>query len=133
MINLIHKYKPLPAPNREVSGTRALQRIGKAGKRWPEAEFLDEILTKVLRVILLATVLIDSHLYSFALRFMFLQTHATSTYFFKLTQKSLTYFYRFTVSVTIHVKKKGGKPDRKPFQIPYDLRNLYKNLKSENF
>jgi hypothetical protein len=39
------------------------------------AEFLDEIRTKVLRVFLLA---IHSHLYSFALRFLFLQTHAIS-------------------------------------------------------
>jgi hypothetical protein len=36
-----------------------------------EAEFLDEIQTKVLRVFLLA---IHSHLYSFALRFPSLQT-----------------------------------------------------------
>jgi hypothetical protein len=48
-----------------------------------EAEFLDEIQTKVLRVFLLA---IRSHLYSFALRFLFLQTHTTSYNFFKLTQ-----------------------------------------------
>ncbi len=40
-----------------------------------EAEFVDEIRTKVSRVFLLA---IHSHLYSFALRFKFLQTHATS-------------------------------------------------------
>jgi hypothetical protein len=40
-----------------------------------EAEFLDEILTKFLRDYLLA---IKIHLYSFALRFLFLQTHATS-------------------------------------------------------
>ncbi len=39
------------------------------------AEFLDEIQTKALRVFLLA---IHSHLYSIALRFLFLQTHATS-------------------------------------------------------
>ena len=44
-----------------------------------EAEFLDEILTKALRVFLLA---IRSHLYSFALRFPFLQTHATSYTFY---------------------------------------------------
>jgi hypothetical protein len=37
----------------------------------PEAEFFDEIQTKVLRVFLLA---IHSHLYSFVLRFLFLQT-----------------------------------------------------------
>jgi hypothetical protein len=43
-----------------------------------EAKFLDEIQTKVLRVFLLA---ILSHLYSFALRFIFLQIHATSNVF----------------------------------------------------
>ncbi len=41
----------------------------------PEAEFFDEIQTKVLKVFLFA---IHSHLYSFALRFLFLQTHAIS-------------------------------------------------------
>ncbi len=40
-----------------------------------KAEFLDETQTKVLRGFLLA---IHSHLCSFALRFLFLQTHATS-------------------------------------------------------
>jgi hypothetical protein len=40
-----------------------------------EAEFLDDIQTKVFRVFLLA---IHSHLYSFALRFSFLQTYTTS-------------------------------------------------------
>ncbi len=40
-----------------------------------EAEFLDEIQAKFSRVFLLA---IHSHLYSFTLRFLFLQTHATS-------------------------------------------------------
>jgi hypothetical protein len=40
-----------------------------------KAEFLDEILAKVLRAFLLA---IHSHLNSFVLRFLFLQTHATS-------------------------------------------------------
>jgi hypothetical protein len=44
-------------------------------KLFPEAEFLDEIQTKVLRAFLFA---IHSPLYSFALRFLFLQTHATS-------------------------------------------------------
>jgi hypothetical protein len=52
-----------------------------------EAEFLDEIQTKVLRVFLLA---IHSHLYSFALSIIFLQTHATS--------------YSFYSSVTVHCK-----------------------------
>jgi hypothetical protein len=30
------------------------------------------------------------------------------------------------------VKEKGGKPDKKPFPLPYGLRNPYRNLKSEN-
>jgi hypothetical protein len=30
------------------------------------------------------------------------------------------------------VKKKGGKPARKPHPLPYGLRNSYRNLKSEN-
>jgi hypothetical protein len=46
----------------------------------PEAEFLDEIQTQVLRDFLLVT---QSHLYNFALRFLFLQTHATSYRFFR--------------------------------------------------
>ncbi len=45
-----------------------------------EAEFLDEIQTKVLRVFLFA---IHSHLYSFALRFLFIQAGATSKVFFQ--------------------------------------------------
>ncbi len=44
-----------------------------------EAEFLDEVQTKVFRVFLLA---IHSHLSTFALRFLFLQTHATSYSFY---------------------------------------------------
>jgi hypothetical protein len=63
-----------------------------------EAQFLDEIKLKVSRVFLLA---IHRHLYSFALRFLFLQTHATS--------------YSFYSSVTVYtIKEKGGRPDRKP-------------------
>ncbi len=50
---------------------------------------------KSLRVFLLA---IHSHLYSFALKFLFLQTHSTS--------------YSFYSSVT------EGKPDRKPYPLP---------------
>ncbi len=46
-----------------------------------EAVFLDIVQTKVVRVSLLA---IHSHLYSFALRFLFLQTHATSYSFIVL-------------------------------------------------
>jgi hypothetical protein len=72
-----------------------------------EAEFLDEIQTKVFRVFLLA---IHSHLYSVALRFFFLRTRAT---FYRLLEFS--YFYT--------VKEKGEKPDRKPYSLPYGLRN----------
>jgi hypothetical protein len=62
----------------------------------PEAEFSDEVQTKVLRVFLLA---IHSHLYSFALRFLFLQTDASS--------------YSFYNALLYTVKQKGKKPDRK--------------------
>jgi hypothetical protein len=72
--------------------------------------------SKIFRVILLA---IHSHLYSFALRFLFLQTHTTT--------------YSLYSSVTVHGKGEGGKPDRKPYPLPYGLRNPYRNLMSENF
>jgi hypothetical protein len=45
------------------------------------AEFADEIQTKVLRFFLLA---IHSHLYRFALTFLFLQIQATSYSFYSL-------------------------------------------------
>jgi hypothetical protein len=82
----------------------------------PEAEFLDEIQTKVFKSFLLA---IQSHHYSFALRFIFVQTHATS--------------YSFFSALLYTVMEKGGKLDRKPPQpLPYGLRNPYRNLKSKN-
>jgi hypothetical protein len=31
------------------------------------------------------------------------------------------------------VKEKGGKPDRKPYPLPYGLRNPYGNFKYENY
>ncbi len=55
-----------------------------------------------------------SHLYSIALRFLFLQTPGTS--------------YSFYSSV----KEKGRKPYRKPYPLPYGIRNPYRSLKSEN-
>jgi hypothetical protein len=51
-----------------------------------DAEFLDEIQTKILRVFLLS---IHSHLYSLALRFLFLLTSTVQ----------LLYTVRFTVHV----------------------------------
>jgi hypothetical protein len=82
---------------------------------YTEATFLDEIQKKILKVFLLA---IQSHLYSFALRFLFLQTHATS--------------YSFYSALLNKVKEKGGKPDRKPHPLSYGLRSSYRNLKSED-
>jgi hypothetical protein len=63
------------------------------GEPFQRPNFLDEIQT---RVFLLA---IQSHL--LALRFLFLQTHATSYIFFS----------------AYTVKEKGEKPDRKPFPM----------------
>jgi len=37
-----------------------------------------------------------------------------------------------TVRLLYTVKEEGGKPDRKPYPLPYGLRNPYRNLKSEN-
>jgi hypothetical protein len=54
----------------------------------------------------------------FALRFIFLQTHATS--------------YRFYSALLYTVKGKGGKPDRKPHLLTYGLSNPYRNLKPGN-
>jgi len=56
---------------------------------------LDEILTKVFRVVLLA---IHSHLYSFALRFLFLKIHP-------LTVSEVQLLYT--------VNERGVKPNRK--------------------
>ncbi len=80
-----------------------------------EAEFLDAIQTKVLKVFLLA---MHSHLYSFALIFI--------CFSFQLTQH-LTYFYGSQLLYT--VKEKGGKPNRKPYPLPYGLRNPHRNPK----
>jgi hypothetical protein len=80
-----------------------------------EAEYLDEIQTKVFRVFLLA---IHSQLYSFALRFLFLQTLATS------------YSFYSSVTVLYTIKEKGGNSDRKPYPLTYGLRNPYRNLRT---
>jgi hypothetical protein len=89
----------------------AVSKVRRTQPKCPEAEFLVEIQTKVkvLRVFLLA---VHSHLYSFAWRFLFIQTHATS--------------YSFYISVTVQGER------RKPYPLLYHLRKPYKNLKSEN-
>ncbi len=80
-----------------------------------EAEFLDEIETKSLESF--------SPCYSqspqLCLEIIFLQTHATSDSF-------------STVQLLYTIKEKGGKPDRKPYPLPYGLRNPFRNLTSEN-
>jgi hypothetical protein len=58
------------------------------------------------------------HLFSFALKFLFLQTHTTS--------------HSFCSVLLYTVKEKGGKPDRKTHPLPYGFRNPSRNLKSEN-
>ncbi len=81
----------------------------------PEAKLLDEIQTKVSRIFLLA---IHSHLYSFALRFLFLQTHATS--------------YSFYSWVTVHCKGERRKTWQKTIPpLPNGLRNSHRSLRSE--
>jgi hypothetical protein len=83
-----------------------------------EAEFMDELQSKVSRVLLLA---MHSQLYSLALRFL--------QYFFKLTQPLTV----STVELLYTVKKKGWKPDgKKPYPLYYSLRNAYRNLKPKN-
>jgi hypothetical protein len=37
-----------------------------------------------------------------------------------------------TVQLLFTAKEKEGKSDRKPYALPYSLRNSYRNLKSEN-
>ncbi len=49
-------------------------------------------------------------------------------YFFKLMQP-LMYS---TAHLVYTVEEKVGKPDRKPYPLPYVLRNPYINLKSQN-
>ncbi len=89
---------------------------GRNTADWSEAKFLDEIQTKVLRV---SSLLFTATSTALPWRFLFLQTHATS--------------YSFYSSVLYTVKVKGGgKPDRKPYPLPYGLRNPHRNLKSEN-
>ncbi len=80
-----------------------------------KAEFLDEIQTKVQG-------------FSSSLCTVTFTALHLDLYFFKLTQP-LTIS---PVQLQRTVKEKGGKPDRKPYPLPYGLRNPYRNLKSEN-
>jgi hypothetical protein len=95
---LIDKFGALSRPS-----TFALQALCLL-----EAELLDEIQTKVLRVFLLA---IHSQLNSFALWFSFLQTHATS------------YSSYISATVLYTIKEKEGKNDRKTYTLPFKSEN----------
>jgi hypothetical protein len=68
---------------------------------------LDEIQAKVLRVFLLAIQSLEISMSS--------NSHN---------------LFQFLEFVTVHCK--GGKPDRKPYPLPYGLRNPYRNPNSEN-
>ncbi len=94
---------------------RTLMHLHVVFNYWTEARFFDEIQTKVWRVFLLA---IHSHLYSFALRFIFLQTHSTS--------------YSFSFGYWLYTVKEKEENPIENHPLSYGLRNLYRNLKSEN-
>jgi hypothetical protein len=66
--------------------------INRSSRFCAEAEFLDETQTKLLTVFLLV---IHSHIYSFPLRFLFLQTHTT--------------VYSFYSSANVHCKGERRK------------------------
>jgi hypothetical protein len=100
--------KDLSVQQHTVLSRRVRTVCSTAPSATPGAEFLDGIQTKALWVFLLV---IHGHLYSFAIDF---------------------YFFKFTQPLTVSVKEKGWKPDRKPYPLPYGLRNPYRNLKSEN-
>ena len=74
-----------------------------------EAEFFDEIRTKVLRVVLLA---IHSHLLQLCLEI-------------SISSNSRN-LLQFLGSVKEGKEEKRGKTDSKPYLLPYGLRNLKK-------
>ncbi len=82
-----------------------------------EAEFLDEIQTKVLGVFLLAN-------YSHSLQIC-IEIYISSN------SRNLLQFVLFTVKFLYTVKEKGGKPVKKPHHLPHSLRNPYRNLKAD--
>jgi len=65
-----------------------------------------------------------------------------SSLLFTVTSTALSWdlnFFKNTQPLTVSrvwlpytVKEKGGKPERKPYPLPYGLRNPYRKLKSEN-
>jgi hypothetical protein len=58
-----------------------------------------------------------------------------SSLIFTVTSTALhrdLYFFELTQPLPFSVKRKGRKPDKKPYPLSYGLRNPYRNLKSEN-
>jgi hypothetical protein len=51
---------------------------------------------------------------------------------FPLCYSQSPHFFKLIQPLTVSVKESGGKPDRKPYPLPYRLRNPYKNLMFEN-
>jgi hypothetical protein len=81
-----------------------------------EAEFLDEIQKKSLKSFHPFYSQRPLHL---CLEISCLQTYTTSSTV-------------STVQLLCTAKEKGGKPDKKPYLLPYGFRNPYRNLKSDN-
>jgi hypothetical protein len=77
----------------------------------------------VIRVFLLA---IHSHLYSFAMRFLFLQSHTTFHVFLQTQATSYILLRLSYCTGTLHRKKAENLIEN------HVLRNPYRNLKSEN-
>jgi hypothetical protein len=93
----------------------------------PVVEFSDEIQTKVLRVFFLLD--IPSLVYSFALKFLFLQTHANSYVFSQINKTPYVFLHLWSCTLW---RRKKEKPDGKSYLLPYGLRNPNNNLKSDS-
>jgi hypothetical protein len=91
-----------------------------------ETQFLDKIHTKVLRVFLLA---IHSHLYYFTP----VSISSNSRNLLCISSNPPNLLHISTLQLLYTAKEKGGKHDRKPYPIPYGLRNPYRNLTSESY
>ncbi len=64
-----------------------------------------------------------------------IQTKELSSLLFTVTSTALPrdfYFFKLMQPLTVSVQERGLKPDRKPYPLPYGLRNPYRNIKSEN-
>jgi hypothetical protein len=85
--------------------------INEFSRLCTEAEFFDEIQTKVFGVFFLAILCLETYISS--------------------NSRNLLQLLQFR-QCNGKRKEKEGKCERKPYPLPYGLRNLYRNLKSEN-